>query len=272
MATSENLLDLTNRVAVVTGGAKGIGCAIAKRLGLAGAAIVIADLDIDAAEETASGIEAGGGQAFAIHADAASVSDAYKVVEQTVKHFGSIDILVNNAGFYPYSPFLEVDENTWDKILGINLKSVFFYSQAFAKELIKTKKAGSMINLASVEAVRSIKYLSPYATAKAGVVTLTKALAIELGEHKIRVNAVAPGAIQTPGTAQMRKTLRKEVMQHPLKNRRFAKHLNTLMDNVPLSREGQPDEVAQLVLFLASDASSYMTGSIVMVDGGFSLV
>lgn len=267
-----NLLNLEHHTAIVTGGAKGIGRAIAERLADAKAAVMIADLDDAEARKTVACIRAGGGQAEASHADALKISDAHKVMDFTKKTFGSVDILVNNAGYYPYTPFLSVDEATWEKIININLKSIFFYSQAFAQHRIADKKPGVIINMASVEAIRSINHLSPYASAKAGVVALTKALALELAPHKIRVNAVAPGAIRTPGTAQMRKRILKEVTHHPLEHLTFAKHLHSLMESLPLKREGDPDEVARVVLILASEASSYMTGSVVVVDGGFTLV
>ncbi len=265
-------IDIRQRVAIVTGGAKGIGKAITETLSQGGAKVMIVDIDIATAAKLAHDLGRCGRQVEAIEADAASVGDASKVVEAAVEIFGGVDILVNNAGFYPFTPFLEVDEDCWDRVLDINLKSVFFYSQAAVRQMISDKKPGVIINLASVEAIRSIKHLSPYAAAKAGVVTLTKALALELGPHHIRVNAVAPGAIKTPGTKRMRQFLRKEVSRHPLAHRTFARHLQTLMATLPLGQEGEPNDVAQVVLFLASEAASYMTGSTVVVDGGFTLV
>lgn len=247
------LFDLTGKVAIVTGGAMGIGQGIALRLAEAGAAVVIADVSLSAAEDTASQIRASGGKAKAMQADVASVADAKRVARETVREFGRLDILVNNAGIYPMVSALEVTEALWDKVLDINLKGLFFYTQAAAQEMVNEGHAGKIINIASIDGLHPTGNLVHYDASKGGVVMVTKALALEFGPRNITVNAIAPGAIQTPGAGGA--VVPEEVMQA------FAAR-------IPLRRMGVPDDIAKVVLFLASGAADYMTGSVVVVDGG----
>jgi 2-deoxy-D-gluconate 3-dehydrogenase len=227
------LFDLTGKVAIVTGGAMGIGQGIALRLAEAGAAVVIADVSLPAAEETASQIRAAAGKAKAIRADAANVADATRTVQETVRDFGRLDILVNNAGIYPMG--------------------LFFYTQAAAQEMVKEGHAGKIINIASIDALHPTGNLVHYDASKGGVVMVTKALALEFGPRHITINAIAPGAIQTPGAGGS--AVPEEVVQA------FAAR-------IPLRRMGVPDDIAKVALFLASSAADYMTGSLVVVDGG----
>ena len=250
----EQLFDLTGKVAIVTGGAMGIGQGIALRLAEAGAAVVVADVSLAAAEDTASQICAVGGKAKAIRADAASVADATHTVQETVRDFGRLDILVNNAGIYPMVSALEVTEALWDKVLDINLKGLFFYTQAAAGEMVKESHGGKIINIASIDGLHPTGNLVHYDASKGGVVMVTKALALEFGPRNITVNAIAPGAIRTPGAGGS--AVPEEVLQS------FAAR-------IPMRRMGMPDDIAKVVLFLASSASDYMTGSVVVVDGGF---
>jgi NAD(P)-dependent dehydrogenase (short-subunit alcohol dehydrogenase family) len=247
------LFDLTGKVAIVTGGAMGIGQGIALRLGEAGAAVVIADINLAAAEDTASQIRAAGGKATAMRADAASVADATRIVQQAVRDFGRLDILVNNAGIYPMVGALEVTEALWDKVLDINLKGLFFYTQAAAQEMVKEGHVGKIINIASIDGLHPTGNLVHYDASKGGVVMVTRALALEFGPRHITVNAIAPGAIQTPGAGGS--AVPEEVLQA------FAAR-------IPLRRMGMPDDIAMVALFLASSAADYMTGSVVVVDGG----
>jgi 2-deoxy-D-gluconate 3-dehydrogenase len=248
------LFDLTGKVAIVTGGAMGIGQGIAFRLAEAGAAVMIADVKLEAAEDTASQIRVGGGQAKAIKADASSVADAKRTVQETVRAFGRLDILVNNAGVYPFAPALEVTEALWDKVVDINLKGLFFYTQAAAQEMVNEDHAGKIINIASIDALHPTGNLVHYDASKGGVVMVTKALALEFGPRSISINAIAPGGIQTPGASSP--STSDEMIQA------FAAR-------IPMRRMGVPDDIAKVVLFLASGASDYMTGSVVVVDGGF---
>jgi len=248
------LFDLTGKVAIVTGGAMGIGQGIAFRLAEAGAAVMIVDVNLEAAEDTVSQIRVEGGQAKAIKADASSVADAKRTVQETVRAFGRLDILVNNAGVYPFAPALEVTEALWDKVLDINLKGLFFYAQATAQEMVKEGHAGKIINIASIDALHPTGNLVHYDASKGGVVMVTKALALEFGPRGISINAIAPGGIQTPGASGP--STSDEMIQA------FAAR-------IPMRRMGVPDDIAKVALFLASSASDYMTGSVVVVDGGF---
>lgn len=248
------LFDLTGKVAIVTGGAMGIGQGIAFRLAEAGAAVMIADVNLEAAEDTASQIRVEGGKAKAIKADASSVADAKRTVQETVRAFGRLDILVNNAGVYPLAPALEVTEALWDKVMDINLKGLFFYTQAAAQEMVNEDHAGKIINIASIDALHPTGNLVHYDASKGGVVMVTKALALEFGPRNISINAIAPGGIQTPGASSP--STSDEMIQA------FAAR-------IPMRRMGVPDDIAKVVLFLASGASDYMTGSVMVVDGGF---
>ena len=198
--TIRQIFDLSGKSAIVTGGALGIGKGISLRLAEAGAAVMIADFNLDAVRETAAEIKDNSGKAVAIRADTSSLTDAQKVVQAAVDTFGSIDILVNNAGIYPFSPALELTEALWDKVLNINLKGLFFYAQAAAQKMVESGKGGKIINLASIDALHQTGNLVHYDASKGGVVMVTNALALELGRHNITVNAIAPGGIQTTGS------------------------------------------------------------------------
>lgn len=263
--TVAQLFDLTGKGAIVTGGAMGIGQAVAFRLAEVGAGVMIADINLEAASQTVEQIKARGGTAQAVRADARSKEDAKKVVEATVEAFGSLDILVNNAGIYPSSPILQTSEEMWDSVFDINLKGVFCYSQTAAQEMIKAGHGGKIINMASIGGERPYGQEAPYAASKGGLVILTKALALELAPYDILVNAVSPGTIMTPGTDAARAALTAGGAGTP------EEIMGAFLTRVPLRRMGQPDDVAKVVLFLASGAADYMTGSYVLVDGGFLL-
>jgi 2-dehydro-3-deoxy-D-gluconate 5-dehydrogenase len=259
------LYDLKGKAAIVTGGAMGIGEAIALRLAEAGASVMIADINLEVANKTVDKIKSRDGKAAAIYADASSVDDARKVVQATVEAFGRLDILVNNAGIYPFSPALQTSEALWDKVLGINLKGVFFYVQAAAQQMIQAGNGGKIVNVASIDGLHPTGNLVHYDASKGGVIMATKALALELGPHKINVNAIAPGGIQTPGgQAQSAAILSAATMPVEELTKAF-------MSRIPLGRMGEPDDIAKAVLFLASPASDYMTGSLIVVDGGYLL-
>src|SRR5437660_3123276 len=259
MTTQQNpniaqIFDLTGKTAIVTGAAMGIGQGIALRLAEAGAAVMITDINLEAANNTVNQIRSKGGKADATNADAASVADARRTVQETLQAFGRLDILVNNAGIYPFAPALQVTEELWDKVLDINLKGLFFYSQAAAQEMMNEGHGGKIINIASIDALHPTGNLVHYDASKGGVVMVTKALALELGPHNIMVNAIAPGGIQTPGASG------------PVTSDEF---LQAFISRIPLRRVGVPDDIAKVVFFLASEASNYMTGSLLVVDGGF---
>ena len=260
MDTIRELFDLSGKAAVVTGAGSGIGRGIALRLAEAGAGVMITDIDLEAAGESARQIRTRGGRAEVVRADAASMPDATTVVQATVASFGRIDILVNNAGMYPFSPVLEITEAAWDKVLSVDLKGMFFQSQAAAQEMTKAGGGGRIINIASIAGLHPTGDQAHYNAAKGGVVMLTKALALELAPHGILVNAVAPGAIATPGGQAVAAA-------------RLAsgKPVGFTSERIALGRYGKPDDIAKVVLFLASRAAGYITGSVILVDGGCSL-
>ncbi len=260
------LLDLSGKVAIVTGGAMGIGRAIALRLAEAGAAVTIADLDEPAARETAERITARGGRAATVRMDISLVDDTRQMVRRTVESFGRLDILVNNAGIFPFAAARDVAERQWDHVLDVNLKGAFFAAQAAAEQMIAQGDGGRIVNVASVDALRPTGNLAPYSASKAGLVMLTKALALEFAPHGILVNAIAPGEILTPGAAKAGAALRQErgVAVPEMTS-------ETFLARIPLGRLGQPDDVARVALFLVSGLADYITGAAVVVDGGFLL-
>lgn len=264
MPSIKELLDLSGKGAAVTGGAMGIGQAIVFRLAEAGAAVTIADVNLEAAEKTAQEVKSRGGKAQAIRVDVRSAADARRMCEATVEAFGNIQILVNNAGIYPLLPVMRVDEALWDRVIDINLKGSFLCAQAAAEQMIKAGRGGKIINLASVDGFHPNGNATHYNASKGGVIMLTKALALELAPHKILVNAVAPGSIRTPGTEMVGK----EALAAGLTLEQLGK---SFMGRIPLGRMGEPDDIARAVLFLASGLADYMTGDIVLVDGGYLL-
>lgn len=254
------LFDLKGKGAIVTGAGMGIGQAIALRLAEAGASVLVVDIKPEAAAETVRQIQARDGIAFAVTADAASPADAERVAQEAVSRFGRLDILVNNAGIFPFSPALQTTEALWDKVLDVNLKGVFFYTQAAAKRMVAAGQGGRIVNIASIDALHPTGNLVHYDASKGGVVMTTKALALEFGQYGITVNAIAPGAINTPGASASSAGV--EISEDVLKQ---------FLVRIPLGRQGAPDDIARAALFLASEASAYVTGSLLVVDGGYLL-
>lgn len=256
------LLDLIGRTAVVTGGGKGIGRAVAVRLAQAGAAIVIADADAGAASQVAKEIEDQGGAALAVTADVSSAADVERLLETTLAWTPGIDILVNDAGIFPTVPVLDMELEQFSRVIDVNLTGVYLCSRAVARHLVAQGRGGSILNITSVDAVHPSSIgLAHYDASKHAVWGFTKNLALELAPHRIRVNALAPGGIHTPGTSHL------EAMAgiDPEELRaRFAAR-------IPMGRMGEPDEVAKVALFMVSELASYMTGSQVVVDGGVLL-
>lgn len=255
-----NLLDLSGKTAVVTGGAMGIGFGIAQRLAEAKANVVIADLNKEAADKAAQDLISKGFKALAISVDVSKEADVQGMVDETVKKFGGVDILVNNAGIFPSNLVMQMSAKDFEKVVGVNLEGVFLCVKKVAQQMIAQGKGGKIINITSIDALHpSSVGLAHYDASKHGVWGFTKNVALELAQHKIWVNAIAPGGIATPGVAAMQKAPADIDMQ---------KMLEAFLAKIPMHRMGEPDDIAKVALFLASDMSSYMTGSQIVVDGG----
>ena len=244
---------LQDEVALITGagrGGKGIGRSIALRLAREGCKIAVADFVPEAADSVASEVEALGGEALAVYGSVASTEDVEKMAQATLDRFGKIDILVNNAGVTRDNLIVRMTEAEWDSVLDTNLKGVFNCTKAVARLMMRERK-GKIVNMASVMGIVGNAGQANYSASKGGVIALTKTTARELGSRGINVNAVAPGFIQTVMTEEMPEEARASIM-----------------DRIPLKRLGTPDDVAEVVLFLCSSASSYITGQVIAVDGG----
>ena len=240
---------LENRVAIVTGAGRGIGKAIALGLADAGAKVVVAARTVTEIEDTASEIKGKGKKAIVVPTDVRLSDQVNNLVNKAVTEFGTIDILVNNAGGTFSAPTMEMSENAWDAIIRENLKSVFMCSQTAGKVMM-AKKKGVIVNIASIVGFHAQPLNAAYAAAKAGVTNLTKTMATDLAQYNIRVNAIAPGHIITSS-------------QDPIYGDKRPR-----MSDIPLARAGRPEDIAGGVIYLASDASSYVTGHTIIIDGG----
>ncbi len=259
MKQLQDLLNLSSKAAIVTGGAKGIGYGIAYRLAEAGANVLIADVDEATAQKTAEELSSKGWTVEAVKVDVSSEDDIKHMVGVCKDRFGSVDILVNNAGIYPPAPVAQMTEDQFEKVMHVNLRSVFLATK-YAAEVMKRQGGGKIINITSIDALHpSMVGLAHYDASKHGEWGFTKNSALELAEHKIWVNAIAPGGIATPGVAAMSQGASAEQM---------AATTKAFMAKIPMHRMGEPDEIGAVALFLASDMSSYMTGEQIVVDGG----
>jgi NAD(P)-dependent dehydrogenase (short-subunit alcohol dehydrogenase family) len=249
-------MPLENKVAVVTGGAKGIGFAIAKRFASEGARVVVADIDEDAGSRAVEEIGAVGAVRF-IRCDVGDKADVENLVTATVQAWGAIDVLVNNAGIVHGADFLDVAEADFDRVLRVNLKGVFLVGQAVARQMVDQVKAGAapgaIVNMSSINAVLAIPDQAPYSASKGGVNQLTKVMALALAPYGIRVNAIGPGSIMTDMLASVASD--KAAQQR-------------VLSRTPLGRIGDPSEIAAIAAFLASDEASYVTGQTLYADGG----
>jgi 2-deoxy-D-gluconate 3-dehydrogenase len=255
------LIDLSGKTALVTGGAMGIGLGIATRLAEAGAHVAIVDMQKEAAEKAVATLTAEGRSAMAFIADVSQIVAVREAATRTVEAFGSLDILVNNAGIYPTIPVMNLTEEDFDRIVSINLKGAFLMTKVAAERMIASGKGGAIINITSVDAVHpSSVGLATYDATKHGLWGFTKNVALELAPHKIRVNAIAPGGITTPGTGAGKAP-----------SAELQKIREAFEARIPMKHFGEPDDVGKVALFLASDMSSYMTGAQIVVDGGVLL-
>src|SRR5438874_2158298 len=247
--------DLSGDVALVTGAARGLGCAIALALAHAGADVALGLRDVNTAGELAREIEAMGRRALRLQMDMTRLDQVYRAVEDAAAHFGHLDILVNNAGIAPENPAEHVREEDFDLTLAVNLKGTFFASQAAGRIMIRQRR-GRIINMSSQAGFAALPTESIYCMTKAGIAHLTKCLAVEWGKYNITVNAVAPTFIRTPGTEEC------------LANAEFR--ADVIERIAGLHRIGEPMEVAGAVVFLASPAASLITGHTILIDGGWT--
>lgn len=245
---------LHGKTAIVTGGSKGIGSAMALGLGHQGADVAIVSRNAAEGEQIAAQIRAMGRQALAIACDVTSKASVDAMVQKAMDAFGHIDILINNAGMNIRKPVIEVEESDWDTVLDTNLKGIFLVAQSVGQRMIPQKK-GKIINIASIAAAVGLPNLAAYCASKGGIAQLTKVMALEWAEHNIQVNAVAPAYILTPMTQGL--------LENP-------ERLNWILGMTPMGRLGTMEEVAGPVMFLASDWSNYVTGTTLMVDGGWT--
>jgi glucose 1-dehydrogenase len=245
---------LEGKSIAITGGDQGIGRAIAERLAADGADIAICyRSNQSGAEEVVAGITKLGRRAAAIQCDVGKVEDGQQFITGAVSQLGKLDILINNAGLERRADFWDVTEADFDAVLNVNLKGLFFLTQAFVRHRMHAKSGGKVINISSVHEELPFPHFASYCASKGGVKMLTRNLSIELAPLGITINSIAPGAIETP--------INKNLLNDPAK-------LNALLQNIPLKRLGQPSDVASLASYLASDESSYVTGTTLFVDGG----
>jgi len=237
---------------IVTGGGRGIGRAITLALAKEGADVAIVALkDLESAEATANEVRMLNRQAIAIQADITDKESVEAMVARTLEAFGKIDLLVNNAGMVARGPLESISVEDWDRVVAVNLKGVFLCSVAVAKQMIRHKR-GCIVNIAGASAHRCFPGGGGFGPSKAGVISLTKQMAVEWARYDIRVNGVSPGPIMTPGTEE---TLKDDSIRQ-------------CIARIPLGRVGEPEEIARAVVFLASEDSSYMTGQMLVIDGG----
>lgn len=247
---------LQDRVAVITGAGSGIGKCLALGLAQEGAAVAAVDLDADSAFTTATEIIDAGGRAIAVTVDVSELASVQSMVQRVLDNYATIDILVNNAGIVSHSPLLQISQEEWDRVLATNLKSVLLCVQAIAPVMIENNR-GAIVNISSVAADLPTPNYAPYGASKAGILQLTKSIALELARHNIRVNAIQPGTVYTP--------MNQEALADP---QVLAQRLQT----IPLGFIGSVEDVLAAATFLLSEDARYITGTSLVVDGGSILV
>ena len=253
---------LSKKVAIVTGGGRGIGRAIGHALSKEGASVVVCDADGPSAMRTAGEIRSRGGSAIATKTDVVASSELGQMVDSTVKEFGRADILVNCAGVHGIARFEDITEQEWDRIMDVNVKGVFLCSQHVVRQMLKQGQGGKIVNIASISGKAAWPRIAHYTASKHAVIGLTRSMAIDLAPYKINVNAVCPGDVET----DMQKEILAEAAEFSGKTVEQVRQ--EFIKKIPLGRLEQPVDVAKLVVFLCSDDADYMTGQAINLDGG----
>lgn len=256
---SNQLFSLSGKVAIVTGSARGLGAAMVRGLAEQGAQVIVCDLNLELAQKTAAQIQTAGGRAAATFVDITAQQSCEDLIQFAVVQFGKVDILVNNAGIDIIKPAVQLTETEWDAILNVDLKGQFLCAQAAANQMIQQGAGGSIINISSIAATSGIRNLAAYSAAKGGINQLTRVLALEWAEHQIRVNAIAPGYFEN-------------IMQGASQEHDDPQKQAQILTFTPMRRRGKPEELVGAVVFLASNASSYVTGAVLAVDGGYTAI
>ena len=246
-------MNLEGKVAIVTGGAQGIGKGIVERYVKENAKVAIFDIDKDMLEATEAEMKSMGGDVITFTVDVLSKEQIFNAVIAVADKWGHIDILVNDAGICPWADFLEIPEEDWDKVMGINLKGYFLMSQAVGRIMSKQKDGGSIIHMSSVNGLAAEAQIAHYNVSKGGINMLTMSMALELAKYNIRVNAICPGFIDT------------RLNRSDIENEEWLKEY---LKTIPMGRVGKPSDIASAAFFLASDDSAYITGHLLVVDGG----
>jgi len=257
VSSAAKLFDLSNRVAIVTGSGRGLGAAMGRGLAAAGAAVMLCSRTQSEVERTAAEIVRTGGKAAAVLADTSDRGSCQRLVDETVTRFGKLDVLVNNAGIDAISPAEDLTDEAWDRVMHTNLKGYFICSQVAARQMLAQGSGGSIINNSSICSVIGVNGLTVYSATKGGVNQLTRVMAVEWAKRGIRVNAIAPGYFDN-------------IMQDATAEHASSEKQKQVITFTPMGRRGKPDELIGPVIFLASEASSYVTGAILFVDGGYT--
>jgi NAD(P)-dependent dehydrogenase (short-subunit alcohol dehydrogenase family) len=257
VSSAPNLFDLSNQVAIVTGSGRGLGAAIARGLATAGAAVMLCSRTESEVERIAAEIVRDGGRAAAVVVDTSDRASCQHLIDQTISKFGKLNVLVNNAGIDSISPAEDLTDDAWERVINTNLKGYFICSQLAARQMLAQGGGGSIVNNSSVCSIIGVHGLAVYSATKGGVNQLTRVMAVEWAKRGIRVNAIAPGYFDN-------------IMQDATAEHASSDKQKQVLAFTPMGRRGQPDELIGPVIFLASEASSYVTGAILFVDGGYT--